>query len=393
MMRHEREYWRVVGVWLLLIVAACGPGASAPPGSRGGSEPGASRNAAGAPAATAATQAPTAGTLQALIEGARKEGALSFVWGEGTVGGSEGIRRLAQGFNRHYGLNVDVRFTPGPAMPEVVSKVVQEYLAGRPASTDVVVGYANHLFTLIQADAALVSDWAGWAPNVQDPRLVAPGGGAVTFQSSMQGITYNSQRVPPEEVPRSMEALLEPRYKGRVASTPYASGFDRLAIPEMWGEQRTREYATRLADQVAGLIRCNEKERLLSGEFDIFALDCSHSDAFRMRAQGAPIGFLMASDAPFVLLLYMGVPKNASHPNAARLWVNYLLSREAQELMYETDFADTHLLEGSRTAPLIREREAAGNQILFVDVQFYHSHDEAQLTKSLGEIQRILQKR
>jgi ABC-type Fe3+ transport system substrate-binding protein len=256
-----------------------------------------------------------------------------------------------------------------------------------------VVGYANHVYSLIQADAAAPIDWASWAPNVQDPRLVAPGGGAVTFESSMQGITYNSQRVAPDEVPRSMEALLEPRYKGRVASTPYASGFDRLAIPEQWGEQRTREYARALADQVAGLIRCNEKERLLSGEFDIFALDCSHADAFRMRAQGAPIGFLMASDAPFVLLLYMGVPKNAPHPNAARLWVNYLLSREAQDLMYDVDYGDSHLLEGSRTAPLIREREAAGSKILYVDVQFYQTHDEEQLTKSLAEIQRILQKR
>ena len=390
MRQHQWVHWRIAGAWLLLGAVACGPSAGAPAASRGGA--GAAGSPSGA-AGGAVAQAPAEGTLQALVEGARKEGTLSFVWGEGTVGGSDGIRRLAQGFNRYYGLNVDVRFTPGPSMAEMAPKLVQEYQAGRPASTDVLVGYANHLFALIQADAALTSDWASWASNVQDPRLVAPGGGAVTFQSSMQGITYNSQRVAADEVPRSMEALLEPRYKGRVASTPYASGFDRLAIPEMWGEQRTREYATRLADQVAGLIRCNEKERLLSGEFDIFALDCSHSDAFRMRAQGAPIGFLMASDAPFVLLLYMGVPKNAPHPNAAQLWVNYLLSREAQDLMYEADFADTHLLEGSRTAPLIREREAAGNQILFVDVQFYYSHDEAQLTKSLGEIQRILQKR
>jgi iron(III) transport system substrate-binding protein len=385
-MRGRWDIWRAVGACLLFVMGACAP--ATPRGADAGAA-----SAARAPAAPAATPAPGQDTLQALVDGARKEGALSFVWGEGTVGGSDGVRRLAEGFNRTYGLNVDVRFTPGPAMPEVASKVVQEYQAGRPASTDIVVGYANHVYSLIQADAAAPIDWASWAPNVQDPRLVAPGGGAVTFESSMQGITYNSQRVAPDEVPRSMEALLEPRYKGRVASTPYASGFDRLAIPEQWGEQRTREYARALADQVAGLIRCNEKERLLSGEFDIFALDCSHADAFRMRAQGAPIGFLMASDAPFVLLLYMGVPKNAPHPNAARLWVNYLLSREAQDLMYDVDYGDSHLLEGSRTAPLIREREAAGSKILYVDVQFYQTHDEEQLTKSLAEIQRILQKR
>src|SRR5262249_44550756 len=264
--------------------------------------------------------------------------------------------------------------------------------AGRPATTDVVIGYANHMYTLMQGGALAPVDWARWAPNVQEPRLLAPDGVAVTYEASMQGITYNTSRVAAAEVPRSMEDLLKPQYRGRIASTPYASGFDRLATPEMWGEARTLDYTARLADQVAGLIRCNEKQRLLTGEFDIFALDCSHGDAFQMRAEGMPIDFTTASDAPFVLLLYMGVPKNAAHPNAARLWVNYLLGREGQDLLYERDFSDSHLLPGSKLGPSIQKLQEGSTPILVVDVPFYQTHDEALLTKTLTQIQRVLNK-
>ena len=38
--------------------------------------------------------------------------------------------RLAERFNRLYGLNVDVRFTPGPSFPEMAAKVAQEVQAG-----------------------------------------------------------------------------------------------------------------------------------------------------------------------------------------------------------------------------------------------------------------------
>ncbi|HLY64064.1 MAG TPA: hypothetical protein VKU60_00905, partial [Chloroflexota bacterium] len=52
-------------------------------------------------------------------DAARKEGRLVLVWGEGAVGGSEGARRLADGLNKHNGLNIEAQFTPGPAMPDM----------------------------------------------------------------------------------------------------------------------------------------------------------------------------------------------------------------------------------------------------------------------------------
>jgi len=376
---------RVVGVGCLLALVACGPGAGSgrtvapPPAPAGGN--------AAAPAAASASPA-----LQGLIEGARREGQLNLVWGETTAGGTDGIPRMAEGFNRLYGLNVDVRFTPGPSMPNMSAKLVDEYRAGRPATTDIMVGFGGHIVPLVQADALEEVDWASWAPNVQDPRLAARGGRAVTFQSSLQGVTYNTSRVRPDEVPKTLEDLLKPQYKGRVASTPYASGFDRLPVPELWGEQRTLEFMRRFADQLGGLIRCLETQRIVSGEFDMLVLDCSPSNTLAAKAKGAPLDYALLADAPFAQLLYMAVPKNAAHPNAAKLWINYVLGREGQDILYDTNFVDSHLVPGSKTAPWIDQVQASGGKILEIDLAFYETHDERELQRVLDEIVRILQK-
>jgi iron(III) transport system substrate-binding protein len=368
--RHTAGAWWVVA---LVLAAACAPPArpSAAPAPPGGA---------------------TAAPLQALIDGARQEGQLSFVWGEGTLGGSEGVGRLAAGFNREYGLNLSVRFTPGPSMNSMGVKAVEEYQARRVASSDIVVGYANILAPIIEAGALEPVEWMRWAPNIQDPRLVAPGGVAVTYQSSVRGITYNTNRLTEATLPRSLADLLKPQYRGRIASTPYAAGFDRLAIPELWGEQRTLEYVARLADQVAGLIRCNETERVISGEFDLLAIDCSQTNALAMRAKGAPVDFALAADAPLAALVYMGVPKGAAHPNAAKLWVNYILSREAQDVLYELTFSDSHLLPGGRTAADIERFGLGSGQFVLEDAEFYQRHGEQELARVAQEAQRLLQK-
>src|SRR5262245_37382438 len=270
-------------------------------------------------------------------------GRLSFVWGEGTLGGSSTIQRLASKFNKLYGLDMSVQFTPGPPMGVMASKVLQEYQANQPASTDLLIGYAGQIAPVALANVLEPVDWAAWAPNVRDPALVSADGAAVTFQTSTAGITYNTQRVTGAQVPRSLQDLLQPQYRGRMAMTTYAAYFDFLASPELWGRARTLEFSQQLADQVAGLIRCNELERVLSGEFDLFALTCSEANTIERKASGAPIDTVMPADAPLVVYLYAAVPRNAAHPNAAKLWINYILSREAQDIIYEADFADSQV--------------------------------------------------
>ncbi|HZS00908.1 MAG TPA: ABC transporter substrate-binding protein [Chloroflexota bacterium] len=389
----NRVRWLGSLIGSLVVLAACGAPASGPaaPARSSAEAPAANTGAAGGAGASAAPTA--AGPLQALIDGARQEGQLTLIWGENTAGGEVGARRWAEGFNRAYGLNVDVRFTPGPSMPEVAAKVAQEAAAGRAASTDVLIGSEAHIASMMQTDTLTPVDWASWAPNIQDARLIAPGGVAVQLASRVIGITYNSNRISGSAVPTSLEDVLKPEYKGRIASTPYAANFDRLASPELWGEARTVDYVTKLADQAAGLMRCGEVNRILSGEFDMLVTDCGSYDALKAQAQGAPLGHAIPSDAAEIAYWYLGVPRNAAHPNAAKLWINYVLGREGQDILYELDFTDHHLIPGSKTAPAVEAQQAKGVKFAQIDVQFVQRNDEKELGRIRDQLQSILQKK
>jgi iron(III) transport system substrate-binding protein len=244
----------------------------------------------------------------------------------------------------------------------------------------------------IQADALLPVDWS-WAPNLQDSRLLAPGGVAVTYETSLAGITYNTTRLSGDRVPQMLQDLLRPDLKGRIATTEYAAYFDLLSFDDLWGKDRMFDYVTRLSDQVAGLIRCNETTRITSGEFDLLALDCSQKNAFQARARGEPIGFVVPPDAALFLNLYMAIPRTAPHSNAAKLWANYLLSREAQDILFEYDSGDSHLVPGSKTLPLAENVEKAGMKLTPITVEYIQGHDEQEFLARRARIQEIVTRR
>jgi iron(III) transport system substrate-binding protein len=386
------EFWRlcIASIGLVALVA-CGPSAAAPSAARPPA------NAAGAPTAppvglpssSGESPAVPSADLQAVVDGARQEGQLTLAWD--SIAESDVRQRLAAGFNKAYGLNLNVQWSAGLSMPQMASRITQEYQAGRPAASDVTLGSETHVVGMIRADALTPVDWASWAPHLRDPRLLAPNGQAVELATRTPGITYNTSRLSGAAVPASLQDLLKPQYKGRLASTVYAANFDRLASPELWGPQRTLDYVGKLADQAAGLIRCGEPERVANGEFDLLAMDCGAEDALALRTKGAPVGHVIASDAALLSYWYLGVPRNAAHPNAAKLWVDYMMSREGQDLMYESDFLDHHLVPGSKVAPEIERLQASGIKFTEITVQFVQRDDQAAVESVRAELQNLLQ--
>jgi ABC-type Fe3+ transport system substrate-binding protein len=359
-------------VVVLALLTACGgtaqpatvpPSASANPSSPAASAPG--------------------GTLQQMVAAAQKEGQLNLVWGAGSLGDS--MAPYAAGFNKAYGLNVKVNFTPGPQMRDQAAKTVQEVQTGRAPSSDLFLGYGDTLAVLVQNNALDTSDWS-WAPNLKNPAQIAPNNAGVVIQDGMDGITYNTNKLKGDQVPKTMQDLLDARFKGRIASTPYAAGFDYLASDEMWGEQKLFDYLPKFSAQVSGLLRCSDMDRIAGGEFDVFALDCSQSETLKGKAKGEAIDLVIPSDAAFTTLLYLAVPKGVAHSNAAKLFVNYMASREAQGLLYQNSFADTHFVPGSKTAKLIDDLKASGAKVTDINLQWV----EAQGDKEAARLKRAV---
>ena len=291
------------------------------------------------------------------------------------MGGSPGAKKFEMLFNRFYGTNVKFNFTPGPAMTDMAGKITQEAAAGHPASSDVFVGTEQHFSDLIDRDVLEEYDYSALSPRIAKD-VVTPRNQGVEFATIVSGITYNTKLVPQAQVPRKLEDLLDPKWKGKIASTTDAAIFDRVAYRPEWTPDTMKTYLTKLSQNVGGLIRASEDEPVISGEYAMLALDGGGHQVRKQVAQGAPLGHAIPEDAATLAFLHLGVPKNSAHPNLSKLFVNLVLSDEGQRLVFETHFTDLHELPGSQAAPEVDALLGKSVNFLRVDVAFNLKHPE-----------------
>jgi iron(III) transport system substrate-binding protein len=314
-----------------------------------------------------------------LIAAAREEGALTLMIDN--QGGPDQLDAWRDGFNAYYGLEHSLEHTPPPNGPELSGQLLQQLASGRAAGTDVDMGSVAHVITLLDGGALEPEDWS-WAENVA-PEFVESDGAVVKVSTRLPGITYNSSTVDAADVPETMEDLLALTEHYDVWGSPLASNFNYLATDALWGEATTRSYVEQFSAAVAGVDFCGSTQRMVNGEFDFYAIDCGVSEALSWQARGAPVGHVIPRDAALVTYFYMDVPTHAPHPASARLWINYMLSPEAQGILFDGDFLDLHLAEGSKMAPVVAEVEADVGSLTEIDVAFYRRHQD--LLDPIGE--------
>ena len=334
-------------------------------------------NAAGPPA------------LAKLIAAAKAEKEFTLLGGGGTWGDADAQKLLENGFNKKYGLNVHIKFIPGPAMPDLARRIADEFKAGQKSASDMYLGSESHFVELTRVDALTRFNWREAFPNIPAP-MVEMDGRLLREATRYIGVSYNRQTVQEKELPRRLEDLLDPKWKGRVASTPYAASFDRLA--SVIGPEKTREFLKRFTQNVAGLIRCGEEERLASGEFVMLALNCGTYEAERAQRQGMPIGARILSDVPIVGYWYLSVPKHSAHPNMATLFAGYLLTPEGQKVRYDSIGATAHLIEGTPANKQYKDLKAQGIELKEFTADFVIKNGKL-LTERRDEFQKILQQR
>jgi iron(III) transport system substrate-binding protein len=252
----------------------------------------------------------------------------------------------------------------------MLNKVTQEKAAGVPASSDIVLLVSNNVAEGVRAGVLRKMNWASIlerpAPSGANVNRISPGGFAVMVASRIAGITYNSSQVKGADIPTSMEDVFNPKWKGKLASTTFATGFYHFAPKDVLGYEVVKNYVQRLAKQIGGLIACNAVDRISSGEFAMLVFDCGQDDALRYQKRGAPVGFTTVKEATRINLMYMGIPVNAEHPNTAALFINFLNTREGQALQWEHARHDLHIYPESETRKLV-EKVLAGKGKLALD--------------------------
>lgn len=314
--------------------------------------------------------------LKALIAGAKKEKVLRGMWSSSSLSGSKGFRHVVAAMNKKYGLNIKAEFTPGPSMTRMVAKITREVKAGQPASTDVMwnnaggalkggkVGVMRKMNWLAYLDRQPLK-WKGFDP-------VAPGGVGLASAASLVGIMYNSDLVKGNDIPKSFEDVLKPKFKGKIASTPYAAGMREFGMPDVLGNKVMTDFTKRLTNQIGGLMRCGSVDRLTSGEFLMLVFSCGDQYVNRAHNSGSgePLGYALMKEAVIAHTRYGMVPVNARSPNAAALFVAYLHSKEGQKWMWEKCGLDLPLYPESQMRKRLLAAQDSGAKIVFDSPQW-----------------------
>ncbi len=298
-------------------------------------------------------------SLEKLLKAAQAEGPLNVIWGN-SLGRAKGAKAFQDGINKAYGINIKINYTPGPSMPRMASRLIQEFKAGRKASTDLYIGVEVSVPGMIKAGALRSVPWSDHFPYIT-PAMQVKNGYGVQILTLFNGIHYNTEFIKPHEVPKKMADVFKPKWKGKIASTPYAAVFDRLALIK--GIDVMRPIVKKTAEWAGGLIRCSDYERLASGEFLILFLDCGRTDERLLRVNGGPLEQKVLDDALTTTLWYLSVPTHSKRPNLAALYAGFVMSRAGQDILAKLGNSTSHLISGTRAYKEAKAFEARGLKI------------------------------
>ncbi len=331
-----------------------------------------------------------ASEVQRLLAEAKKNGEkeLKISWAQQSFSGSKGAKRFEALFNRMYGTNIKVNFTPAPSMRTMAAKISQEVSAGREPSTNVLLGTETHYGAMLKRDTMEPYDYTKLSSRIT-PGVVTRNNIAVEIGTFVSGVAYNTNLVSPAEAPKKLEDVLNPKWKGIIASTTYAAQFDRFALLPNWGNERMKAFMTKFSAHVGGLIRCGELSRITSGEFALMVLSCGSYAVRQQKAKGAPLEHVILDDGASISFFYWGVPRNSTSPNLAKLFINMAMSEEGQKVVYKNYDTDHYALPGSKSAAELKGLKAKGVTILEIDAEYVADHPQQfKLGRALAKILR-----
>ncbi len=157
-----------------------------------------------------------------------------------------------------------------------------------------------------------------------------------TMYTSPMVLTYNTRLVSPAELPKDYAELLNPQWKGRLALD--SSDFEWYAnLRKIWGAERAQKFLEGLRKQEVRLVQGRALlTELLGGGEVAMLVNNFLQNAIESKRKGSAVEML-ALDPVVSAAGLVGINKFAPHPNAAKLFVDFVLSKEGQELIVKTD--------------------------------------------------------
>ena len=257
-----------------------------------------------------------------LYEAAKKEGKLTWYVAQYSTKQSEDH---GQQFTKRYpGVTVDVIRTTGQV---AYARLMQDLRAG-VAQCDLFTGTdIGHYFAL-KKDKKLLKYVPANHSQLRKPyQNLDPDGYYFTTSANPTVIIYNTKLVKPEDAPKNWPDLVDSKWKDKVAvAHPGFSGSMgswTVLMVKLYGWEFLEKL--KAVNPLIGRSLLDPPTILNAGERAVGI--SSMTTATRLFLDGNPIAIVYPTDGVKLTLSASGIPANAPHPNAAKLFADYLLSK------------------------------------------------------------------
>jgi len=253
-----------------------------------------------------------------LVEAAKKEGKL--VWYTST--NVTESKPLLDDFEKAYGIRGEIFRASGE---KTLNRIVTEGRAGRWDYDVVTISEVDALM-----DAKLLGSYRSPEARTFIPEFKDANGYWTAVYVNYATIGYNTKLVSEKDAPKQWEDLLDPKWKSKISiDQEQYSWYGTLH--KAWGRERAQKYMRAIAKQD---IQWRKGHTLIAqlmsaGEFPLGVVYAHRTE--EMKTRGAPIEWVNTVNPLVVTLNSAGISPKPQHPNVARLFIDFLLSKPAQQ--------------------------------------------------------------
>ncbi|MBI4331729.1 MAG: extracellular solute-binding protein [Chloroflexi bacterium] len=301
------------------------------------------------------------------LSAARKEGVVTFY----TNYAANWRQAFSEALARKYSIRME---TVIARTQENTARVIQEKRAGLGIA-DVMAISQSYVGPLRREGILRPLEEILALPEVVDPKAWWLGGvtwvepeekNVLAFRGSVSApLVINTEMVKAGEV-KSWNDLLDPKWKGKIVlNDPTLSGAGQVILMVLAHSMKDWDYVRALFRQEPQLQRDNRLmvEWVARGRYPIL-VGPRKEEAFQFMQLGAPVNYLVPSEGAHVDVGdgSLGMMKNSPHPNAAKVLVNFFLSREGQTIFQtnlgnqtmRVDVSDEGLAPGTARQPGVK---------------------------------------
>ncbi len=182
---------------------------------------------------------------------------------------------------------------------------------------------------------------AGWMAEWTPPELsnfppaINEGNKLFTLQYAREAIIWNKTLVKPADEPKEWTDLFDPKWKGKVGMNPPWRSVSIQQVVAFWEDKGIANPAEKLkANEVrffegsGGIIQAVVRGDVRIAELTDLPLNPLLED-------GAPVGFVYPASGTTLSANKAFVAAKAPHPNAARVFMNWLMTKDGQEALQQ----------------------------------------------------------